>query len=298
MSEPTKRPAGRPKGKVVKDYIAVSYEEIVSQMREKSKTENSSQLTVEAATVSNVKSKLTNTHKSSTDRKRTLVKNFGDLAHHIRQKMRDAETISGTCDAAGCLEPAAYRTVDSSLVQRFCKIHAVEKRLEIVDLHDIAGIPLNSTDGTVKGDRIFLFREHSWSCFRKGCNPDESILNDYIPSSPVKKTFFFHRCLLNGAYEQVRDGHPSNAIWKAYLRKYPCALPGKFPYYFQFLSIIQLYCCWKVQEQELEFEEVSSRNLNWGYKCPCCFGDYKTKKNIILVTLMIDNSFLIFLLLF
>jgi hypothetical protein len=297
-NQPTKRPAGRPKGKVVKDYIAVSHEEIVSQMREKIENDNSKGLIADETSVSSIQSKRNKVHKSSTERKRTLVKNFADFAPEIRQKMREAETIFGACEAADCLEPAAYRTVDSSPIKRFCKTHAIQKRLEIIDLHDMSGIPLNGTDGTVRGNRIFLFREQSWSCFRKGCIPDESIMDDYIPSSPMKKTFFFHRSLLNGAYEQVRDGCPSNAIWKAYLRRYPFALPGKLPAYFQFLRIVQLYCCWKIQEQELEFEEVSSRNLNWGFKCPCCFGDSKTKKNIILVTLFVDISFLIFLFLF
>ena len=64
----------RPNGKVVKGYITVSYEEIVSQMSEKSKTENSSQLTVETTAVSSVKSKRTKTHKSKAHSRKELQK--------------------------------------------------------------------------------------------------------------------------------------------------------------------------------------------------------------------------------
>ena len=118
-------------------------------------------------------------------------------------------------------------------------------------------------------------------------------MKDYVPSSPIRKTIFFHRDFLNRAYERVRDGTPTLQIWNAILRKYPEKFFEKMaPYYQQFLNVLQVFCCWEVQEQELDFHEFqTSKTGSWAFKCPCCFGDPNTTKNIIILNLFLNIHF-------
>lgn len=177
--KPSKRPVGRPKGKVVRYYEVFNVDDIEREsilrgdrerLLEATAARASQQISEEIIRPPKA-SKPRKAPKTSTERKTALVKGFGKLAPIIRAHLRNAETIQGVCCVKNCNASSTYRTVDSPKVRRFCTDHALRKRFVLLDLHDLDGNPLNKADGIQKHEQILLFRENSWNFLKRGDVP-------------------------------------------------------------------------------------------------------------------------------
>lgn len=290
MDHKPKRTVGRPKGSVAKRLQSFTMEEVFKkgyQAREKEKiyAQGFTQSTITEPSKKKVLKPIKK-EKTSTERKKRLLADFSIKELQLRRYVRKSQSTLGHCDAIGCNENSEFRTTDSKPVKRFCLEHALEIRYLTLDLHDSLGIPLNNSSEIEKRDRAFLFGARSWCCIPKDKLP-LNILPFYIPASTKRTSIYFHLDLLDRAFEQVRSGQPTSQIWKEVVRGYPGLLSSESFCYSQFLTVLQLFCCWRVKEQEFDHEELrSSRQRSWGFRCPCCFGDPNTTKNIILVIML------------
>ena len=285
--QPPKRTVGRPKGKLGIKFQSFTSEEAYEEgqrLRDEAlniSTQESAQAPIKPKKKNILKP--SKEPKTSTERRKRLLVGFSAREKEFRRNARVSQSTLGHCHAAGCNERSEFRTTDSKPVKRFCRNHALEIRYATLDLHDALGTPLNNTSGMEKKDQIILFGTRSWCCIPKD-RLSENILLYYIPASTKRSSIYFHLDLLDRAYEQVRSGQPTNQIWKEVVRGYPGPLSSELKGYSQFLTVLQLFCCWKVKDQEFDHEELNSVKIHsWGFRCPCCFGDPNTTKNIILV---------------
>lgn len=197
-----------------------------------------------------------------------------ELSQAIRNSIRAHESVSGRCCAdSGCPNPAKFRCINAP--KKFCKEHAIYEARNRTDIIDIKGRPIFGRKKR-KGHVLFVYPTH-WQYKAK---PDH--FGEFVPGSPKRFTVLFHSAFMNNCFNMAREGLALNKIWRIALKHFTAKLPMKC--YKQFINAFIEFNGWKTLESNLIFSEKPKPNeVQFGFRCPCCFGDAATSKTIILV---------------
>lgn len=218
--------------------------------------------------------------RTSSHRESKVRDGFTITALDISSRVLKSGCVVGRCSSKKCAMPAIVRKSSSVKCMRFCFDHSITNSKKHVDLIDSRWLPFKILPE--ESPEILILNRDSWSFVAR--QAFKSLRKDYYPGSPKKPTVVFHRMLMEDSYGLARSGMAASAIWDFICGRY-IVKPRK-DCYKQFLQILREVVCWKTLQQFLVFDpnqNISSTDLGFGFRCPCCFGDTNSSKNIILV---------------
>ena len=216
--------------------------------------------------------------KSHAEKAKLQRENMDKLSTVIRDDFRESKSVKGRCcfGSGKCQKASEYRAAACEKAVRYCKKHAKFKAVNRDDIVDILGRPILGWKKR-KGQVLYVYATH-WIFGDKRTNN-----SGFAPGSPNRPSVFFHVNLLQNLYIDARDGLSMKKIWRMACNKLPSRLPINC--YKQFITAFVSFNTWNTLERNLLFQEKSYSNceVEFGARCPCCFGDKKTSKTIILV---------------